>query len=149
MITDILLLNKKGLNAHYNIRYNLLYKIFHPKLAVLENINNKLTFKLHPVFTTVCESDENYLEVIRGHSKVNTKVSDIDTSVQYKIIRPGKQSDVYNVYNDSTLDDEGILYVKTINDSKILREKFKSTTEIRIKCIYNTQFSKYQASRLE
>ena len=67
-----------------------------------------------------------------------------------KNIEKGKYTDVYNVYNYETNNFEGILYVKGIRESQrmklLFNEKYTSdnNTKVKINCIWNQDFSKWQ-----
>jgi hypothetical protein len=149
MVSDILLLNKLPLSVEYSIRYNVLYDILSPILSKLCNINNALTIQIHKVFTELpsCNS-QLYVETVLGHSKSNVRIKNIDTTTEFeKIIRPTSQSDVYKVYDPDTQNYQGILYVKSIQDSRYLLETFKECNELKIKCKFNEKFSKFTIER--
>jgi hypothetical protein len=48
------------------------------------------------------------------------------------------------VFNSDTNNNEGILYVKGINESKQLKNMFKDKKTIILKCSWNVTFSKWQ-----
>ena len=150
-VTDIMMINNDVIssnssNTSYSRRYNLVHQIFNKQtLDKLINLNNKITFLVHPVFTEIIDNPQDeYIETVSGNSKCNTRVVLDNTFKGDKIIRRGKYSDVYHVFDAESLNEQGILYVKTLSDSLYLQKLFKDSPENRLQCIYNSKFKKYQ-----
>jgi hypothetical protein len=90
----------------------------------------------------------NSIEHIKNFNKQRYKERGVDTVEESKIIKWGKYTDVYNVYNIDTNDFEGILYIKGLKESKSIKKLLEGKVEVKIKCSYNHTFSKWQP-RLE
>lgn len=155
-VTDILVYNDNVVNVLYKNRLKLLYDLFDKKtLLGFVNLNDYLTFYIHPVFNSDNKHlldiynvrEKLFIETIDDFYKTNTRITieEDECKVYEKIIDKGMYSDVYNVYNPTTMNNEGILYIPTINDSRRLYEMFKDkqNLKIRIKCCFNTKFKKY------
>ena len=58
-----------------------------------------------------------------------------DKEIEYKVIKDDKLSDIYKLYKDEEFID--ILDVYSIDNSQKLNDKFKDSTELKLKCEYN------------
>ena len=145
LITDILMTNGKVVDKNYTDRYNILFNFDYSKL---NNLNNKITVKIHDIYTEFPESKVTYhrsfVEQITNTIKVNERVFDFDSEIVKKLVKKGKYSDVYLVYNIDTNDPEGILYVKTLKMSRDLRIFYERDEESIINCKYNLKFKKFE-----
>jgi hypothetical protein len=154
-ITDILIYNGDILNVSYENRLKLLYSLFTKKTLVkFANLNDHLTFYIHPSFNSRNKHlidvynlrKKTFIETIDDFYKTNVKIPVENNDIVYeKLIDKGAYSDVYNVYNASTMDNDGILYIRTIDDSRKLYKMFKDKQDIKIhvKCRFNNKFNKY------
>ena len=91
----------------------------------------------------------NSVEIIEHvhPQKIKKKhVNNQQSKIMKKIV-PYK-SDVYNVYNITTNNHDGILYIKSIEDSKKLRE-LTNGKEIILECYYNHKFKKWAWSYIK
>ena len=61
-----------------------------------------------------------------------------------KYLEKTSYADVYKVYDVNTGNEQGILYIKGLYESKIMKEYLKNDTKHIIKCNYNTNFKKWQ-----
>lgn len=163
LISDILSVDNKIIDCNYSLRYNLINNII--KEQNLDNLNGHLNIGIHSMFEYNSDdyniilkmfknnfkfkNDISSTQIINDNNliKTNTESVDIVTPTNKKITK-GKFIDVYNVFNINTNNNEGILYVKTINDSKSLRKMFEDKEEhgifhIEILCDYNRYFKKW------
>lgn len=167
LITDLLIINSKPLECNYGIKFDLINQILFNNLIFLQDLNGYLSINIHPTFkfnNIEDRSDEmfkifvnNFIyskdittkELIYNNNyKISYKENDEDNNKNkntLKKIKKGKYTDVYNVYDDDN-NFEGILYIKTIDDSQKMRKLFESTINeyIFIKCSYNIKFKKWQ-----
>lgn len=159
LLTDILIKNSKVIDLNYDLRYTLLNEII---LSIprgsLNELNNNMTINIHPVFNP---ANENLIKIFKNNfifqnelcsvEKItNTNKQQIFETLIYnesqKFIEIGKYTDVYNVFNYTSNNYEGILYVRGIKESKSLIELFKKSAGSRIllNCTYNQNFTKWQ-----
>lgn len=167
LITDILIKNKSVIDVSYGLRFVLINEIIkrigvckltklneHMSINVhmiidFENKNNVKIFKNNFIFKDQIDSVEHVSNFI----KVTYKERDVEQCD--KIIERTDKIDVYNVYDKTTNDNEGILYVKGIKESTSLLELFKnkcdndfvkiiSENKILIKCEWNKRFYKWK-----
>jgi len=165
LISDILCIDNKIIDCEYDLRYSLINNLI--KEQNLNNLNGHLSIGIHSMFeyelythSTILnmfknnfkfKNDINSVQIINDNNliKSNTEYIDIDKkSTIEKRITKGAFIDVYNVCNLKTNDNEGILYIKTIENSKSLRKMFKDKEEngilfIEILCEYNQHFKKW------
>jgi hypothetical protein len=83
-------------------------------------------------------NDYNFIKVLKVQETNEDKESVVKRITKSNLI------DVYNVKNIDTLNDEKTLYIKTINDSKTLRQIFREKEIVDIECVYNNKFKKWQ-----
>lgn len=158
LATDILLKNENVVSCDYPLRYALLSELIF-SLKSINNMNNHLTLGVHPVFHI---DNENILKVfqhnfifkqqlfcvekIENFRKTRQRIQAQDNEgVFQKRISPTPLSDVYNVFDVTTGNHEGILYVKGIKESKKLKDLTqKRTADAFITCSYNIHFKKWQ-----
>lgn len=160
LLTDILIQNKDIIKLSYELRLTLLNEILFKTLSGidrLKDLNNHMTINLHPIFNM---ENENLVAVFKKNFIHNSQICSIErvsmfekqryielqhNNIQKKIITVSEYTDVYNVYNYTTNNLEGILYIKGIKESNYMKNLFKQTTDkIVIDCIYNTTFYKWQ-----
>lgn len=165
LISDILAIDSIIVNCDYSLRYSLLNKIIRDKKNYLNNLNGHLNINIHSMFEInneddranelfnifknnfIFKNDINSIEYIDEKSLIKTQNIIFDeksSTTQDKIISKTKYIDVYNVYNVNTNDFEGILYIKTIKDSKKLYELTLENSQIILQCLYNHTFKKWQ-----
>lgn len=164
LITDILFMEKSTITCDYSSRLSLINEILFKYLPCLKSLNGHFSIGIHPVFEMDCDNNENtilnifknnfiFKKEINSIEIVNNKKLVKENSLSennllndsIKIISKDKYIDVFNVYNGTTHNNEGILYIKTISDSKRMIELFKhsESNEIKIKCKYNHHFKKW------
>lgn len=155
LVSDILYYGGDCVLKTYPKRHALLCSVIEPVLPMLLELNDTVSFYIHMYYTldnrhlveVYKARDFTHLEHVNGFfGKYNEERSSLSVNEQvFKIIEKGNYSDVYNVYNDTTLDYEGILYVKTLKEALGLYETFKSEkSSVRVKCSFNVKFSKFQ-----
>lgn len=165
LISDILSVDNKIIESEYSLRYSLINNII--KQQQLDNLNGHLNIGIHSMFEYNSDNsnmilkmfknnfefknDINSVQIINDNNliKTNTQCTSIDTNSSVKKrVTKGKFIDVYNVFNINTNNDEGILYIRTIEDSKTLRKMFDDKENngiffIEIICEYNNHFKKW------
>jgi hypothetical protein len=156
LLTDILMKNRKIIDVSYELRYTLLNELV--KVIgrdCLKKLNNHMTINVHPIFST---ADETMLKIFNNNFVYKDQIKSIEkicgfTKKRYldrvknsetKVIEPSNYTDVYNVYNTKTNNSEGILYVKGIEQSKMLKTILSDKTRVELICDWNTHFSKWQ-----
>lgn len=165
LITDILAIDSKLIKSDYSLRYSLIYKLVSQQK--LNNLNGHLTIGIHSIFELDSElydaniqasqvfklfknnfTFKDEISAIEHVSEISLKkhieVSKIAIQNETKIITKGKYIDVYNVYNTITNNHEGILYVKGLKESKLIRPMFSENESIQIECSFNNNFKKWQ-----
>lgn len=164
LLTDILCKNGNVVDLAYELRVSLLdelvYKI---SRAVLRDLNNHLSINLHPMFQM---ADEHLVKIFKHNFIYAEELCTIERVSNFKKTRfyerltkpdetktivPGAYTDVYNVYNATTNNPEGILYIRGIRESMYMKELFGSqisqkshNRSIQMECVYNTSFKKWQ-----
>lgn len=165
LISDILAIDSKIITCDYSLRFSLINQIILKQN--LHNLNGHLTINIHSVFDIETETEGvqvsqifnifknnfifkqeinsiEYIDEFSLKKKLNTNCTKINTKSQIKRITKGKYIDVYNVYNIETNNQENILYVKTLKDSKKLISILTDKDYIEIECTYNSHFKKWQ-----
>lgn len=87
-----------------------------------------------------------YEEIVNGRELIKTNITKElkNKNEELKEIEMGKKIELYNVYNVETKNNEGLLLVKSLKQSKFLREEFeKSNTRIVVKCKYDENRKKW------
>ena len=159
LITDILINNNYIIRSEYSLRYSLLKTLFNEILLnghLYINIHNILPkcedtqiyniFKTNFKYGIEINSIEYISETKINIIEANEKIEENNMVTEMKQISKGNFIDVYNVFNIETLNKEGILYVKTLSDSKYLRKVLDDKDHIVLKCMYNNQFKKWQVT---
>jgi hypothetical protein len=85
-------------------------------------------------------------EIVNGRELVKTTISKEikNKNEELKEIEMGKKIELYNVYNVETKNNEGLLLVKTLKQSKFLKEQFeKSSNRILVNCKYDEKRKKW------
>lgn len=155
-ITDILVKNHSVVECDYPLRYTLINELLYNKN--LKNINDNMTISPHHLIyqinsglvslmlnNFIYKKELNCIEQIDNFKKTIIKYIQPSFKLQdVKKISKGKYSDVYNVFNLETKENEGILYVKGIKESKKLKDLFLNKEYIEIECEFNKTFNKWQ-----
>lgn len=165
LITDILHLEKPNntnfsvLSLNYNSRFSLINELFinHNELSV-KNINNHIDIGIHQIFS---KSKKNMINVFKNNFIYKNEICCIETvkkdyfnkvsyiepsnKTQEKWIeRNLKSPDIYNVYDINTMNNQGILYIKGIKESKHMINLTTGHDKIKINCKWNNIFNKWQ-----
>ena len=162
LISDILFKNEVLINCDYPLRINLLNEIIMPIQKKLVHLNNHLTINLHPIFNS---TNENIINIFNNNFIYAKELNSFECINNFyksryikkfpqknekeevlKYIERGNYTDVYNIYNIDTGNSDGILYIKGLAESKLLKTKFKDNKNITLKCVYNNIFKKWQPS---
>jgi hypothetical protein len=152
-ITDILAKNCVIINKTYKDRLDLLTETLEQIGGKLQNLNAFVSFKIHDkIFEYNTENSifigitDEYVEIIDGYKKhtENPFIKEYKGKVINKTITSVFLPDVYNVFNVDTNEKEGILYVKTIKESKKLALLFKTESRLVLPCEFNEKFKRWQ-----
>ena len=164
LITDVLAIDSTIIKCDYSLRYSLINKIMFNQN--LNNLNGHLSINIHSIFDIdgidgdiqtsqlfnifknnfIFKKEINAIEYVDEHSlKKNNQINQNDVLPEKKRITKGKYIDVYIVHNIQTNNTEDILYVKSLNDSRKLRELIRESNFIELTCKYNHQFKKWEA----
>ena len=161
----MLAIDSKIIKCDYSLRYSLIYKLINNQN--LTNLNGHLTINIHSIFEL---DSENYDNDIQGSQLFNIfknnfifkqdicaieyinmvsfkkyrELLDVKFKEDSKIITKSKYIDVYQVFNSKSNNLEGVLYVKGLKESKLLKDMFLKTDTIELKCIFNNIFKKWQ-----
>lgn len=164
MVSDILMCNEKTLDEGYFFRHSLISKTFKNN-EELKDLNGHMSIKLQPVLEY--NTEKNLLEIFKKSfpfekelcsletidednpiAKTNSVSFQKDKSQEMKLIQKTSFFDVYKVLDKNTHDNQGILYVRTVKDSKFLKEITKDDTQIEIMCEWNNTFKKWTVVNL-
>ena len=167
LITDILYQGNESsskcsvVDCDYGLRYTLVNEVLYSKPG-LTALNNHINIGIHPVISHESENmvsimENNFVfasqlcsvEKIQNHCKTRIQKQSLQSlqPESIKVISKGGFPDVYTVKDATTLDQQGILYVKGLKESKQLKGLFaacKDNNEITLACRYNTSFNKWQ-----
>jgi hypothetical protein len=157
LITDILIKNKQITNISFNLRYVMLNEMI-KKIGRerLHHLNNHMTINIHPIFDIENEKlikifKDNF--IYKNHIDCVEKISHFskqrficakNNNQELKNIRIGKYTDVYNVYNIHSNNLQGILYIKGIHESQMIKQLFKNASTVTLNCKWNQNFCKWQ-----
>jgi len=159
LLTDILLKNNNVINVAYELRMTLLNEILlEITREKLKQLNNHMTINIHPIFDM---ENENLVYIFKKNFIYKNEICSVeriskfektryieqafsDTTILTKNITTTNYTDVYNVYNYTSNNFEGILYIKGISQSKHMKELFKQNKILHLECTYNTKFLKWQ-----
>lgn len=158
LITDILYKTDKVVDVDYKLRHCLVNEIT-MKLQ-LKRLNDHLTIGIHPIFMSdnenmVCIFMNNFVfqedicavENIHKHNKRNAIRNNImKKDNKEKRIEKGPYIDVYNAFDSESGENNGILYIKGLEESKKMKVLFKhkNSTAVIVNCSFNEHFNKWQ-----
>lgn len=162
LITDVLYIDSLQTNIlslDYSARNTFINELFIDKKDFsVKNINNSINIGIHQFFS---KSSKNMINIFKNNfiykdeicclekvSKTSfhktTFIEPQNKKINKLIEKSERFSDVYNVYHEKTQNNDGILYIKGIKESKIMRELFKKNKQQKILCIWNNNFNKWQ-----
>lgn len=158
LITDILIQNTDVIDVDYPLRFALVNEIlFFGVKGSLMRLNNHLNIGIHPVLSAkndgmikifmanfVHKNEIVNVEKVIGHQKWTESVPNpAEINPVPKVIEKGGYSDVYNVFNHANRSKEGILYVKGIAESKVLKGLMQGQESIVVHCVFNHKVNKW------
>lgn len=157
LLTDILFKDQELITCDYALRYTMLNEIFF-NITNLSNLNDHLTIGIHPIFQNEHENiihiflhnfihkqDICSVEHVYNFKKIQIHKESPHVGEENKKIGKGKYPDVYNVYNLNTGNNEGILYIKGLKESKCIKNIISNVDDLFIlKCKYNSTFHKWE-----
>jgi hypothetical protein len=157
LISDILIKNNNVVECDYALRYTLINEIIMFMDSTC-NLNNHLSIGIHPIFRCENESMINVFYNNFRHKKEICALENISNFTKTRFVKPkwasfsrenkaimrGKYTDVYEVFNSTTRNKEGILYIKGIRESMFMKNMFaKDEKEITMMCTFNETFNKW------
>lgn len=154
LITDVLIIENDIVMTDYASRLTIINEIIMDKY--LNNLNNKVNINLHPIFKKenenlikifkdnfIFKSDICCIELVNNFIKTRY-VDNVDLEASEKVIKIGKYSDVYNIYDVITNNYQGILYIKGINQSREMKRLLLNKDKIKLQCKFNNDFKKWE-----
>jgi hypothetical protein len=157
LITDILCKSGNVVNVDYELRYSLINEITID--LQLSNLNDHLTIGIHPVFSSdnenmisiflnnfIFQDTINALENIQMFKKHQCVSNDIIKKEDKKMyVQKGPYADVYKVFDLTTGNEEGILYIKGLKESVKIKQLFQNESDtLTIQCKFNCIFNKWE-----
>lgn len=163
LITDVLAIDSNIIKCDYSLRYSLIYNLINNQN--LTNLNGHLTINIHSIFELdsdnydiqggqlfnifknnfIFKHDICAIEYINMVSfKKYRELLKVKNKEDNKTIIKTKYIDVYQVFNYKSNNLEGILYVKGLKESKLLKDMFLNNDTIELKCTFNNTFKKWQ-----
>ncbi len=154
LITDVLIINNEVIMTDYATRLTIINEIVTG--INLYDLNNHVSINLHPVFK---KESENLIKIFKNNFVFKTDICCIELIDNFiktryldkkdleetdKIIEIGKYSDVYNIYDVVTNNYTGILYIKGLKQSKMMKDLFLNKNKITLKCKFNNDFKKWE-----
>lgn len=164
LISDILAIDESIISCDYSLRYSLVNKIILNQVDKLYNLNGSLSINIHSIFTLCKENEKLLFNIFKNNFIFKSEINCIEyidekslkktrcinniiseELIELKKIYKEKYIDVYKVCNIITNNNEGILFLKTINTSKKMRTLFNcnSNEYIEISCKFNLHFNKW------
>jgi hypothetical protein len=149
LITDFLVKNDIPLDFSYEDRRRQIVKfqdyfnsIYNDNISI--NIHHYITdAKMIDMFKANFIYNVNCIETITHDFKKSSKLHVINKPDTTMSIEKTEKTEIYNVKDISTNNDMGVLYIKTLNDSRKMRELFMDKTVTTLLCKYNTTFHKW------
>lgn len=156
LISDILFIGNNIVNEpDYSSRFNLLYNFYNLYQNEFTNI------QLHPYTSEnmislflnnfIWKHEIVSIETIFGFYKEQKYIIEpfssktISSTPIFKIIEKTNKSEIYKVYNISTNDYEGLLYIKTLQDSIYMYNLTQNCDTCTLECVFNSNFQKWSA----
>lgn len=151
MISDVFW-NKRKIDAKYDLRYFMMMSIVDE--LKLRHIHPKYKFQVSPRLDVLC-SNLDIFEMNFKYKYTGYVLMKDSYEKEYKVlyqeckekmlrIYKTEKTDVYKVYDIETNECYGLLFVKTLKDSKYLRVVLECKDFIEHTCKYNTDFYKWQ-----
>lgn len=142
--TDLLIYRGNPVQEEYETRRELLYNLLSDK--PLSNLNNKINIVTYSdsanltsitAGTLVIESVQNFKKTI--------ELRHVQVSPRQFLIKPENTVDIYTICELDTNNTIGILYVKSMDDSRRMSCMFQNKSSLVLDCSYNERFNKWQA----
>jgi hypothetical protein len=165
LCTDLLMINDRVLTVDHDTRWSLLHEyIYFNKFGSLEQLNHHISFELHPyvlsssmcllpIFSAnfihkdeiVCE-EHVYDKSRERQIYCGTTMDNNEPQLCPKLVRRTKLTDVYDVYDANTKNNQGIMYIKGLKESRWMRDLFKQSTSetMPVQCWFDRQFNKWR-----
>ena len=151
LISDLLFINNNLFDLEYTLRFSLINEIIK---CNLKNINGFLNIGIHQYLTSttllqlfinnfVFKNELKGIEYVKQNFEKINELNVIKKPNEQKIIEKTKYIEVYRVYNITSKNYEGTLYVQKLTDSKKLKSLFTKDT-ITVECKWNLNFNKWQ-----
>lgn len=158
LITDILYLNDKIVKSNYELRQFIIYEMIFYDIYKLQELNGYISIGIHPMinsesieYTTIAKNNFQYKSEINAEEKIEIdnmkktvyKIKSDNNLVELKRVTKTELSDVYKIYNINTNNDEGILYIQTLQDSEWMNRIFEDCDELQLNCKYISERNKW------
>jgi hypothetical protein len=157
LATDILSLNDKIITNNYNLRLFILLEVLFYDIVKLQNLNGHININIHPYLHS---DNQDFVEILSYNFKYNSQINSRElvdvykfNKIQYvinndiqnsdKIIEKTNLQEVYKVYNSISNDYEGLLYIKTLQDSGFIHSLFNTNTKYKMNCSYINKLNKW------
>lgn len=91
------------------------------------------------------KNDINTGEVVYGNEIEKQKIiiKSLDFEPKEFLITKGNKIEIYNVVDIETKNVQGLLLIKTLEQSKFIKKMFQEQKEIKMKCFWDKQFEKW------
>jgi hypothetical protein len=152
LITDYLLSNNQVINYNYSIRQELLLNLQPMFDGVL---NDSLKIKMHYIV-----NDPNLLDIFKENFYYKNSLCAIEevskdfvksryleivkNDIKEMLIIKSNITEIYNVFDPSTNNEIGVLYIKSLMISKKMKALFLKNEKMILSCSFNKVFNKWQ-----
>ena len=137
--------NTISISFHYNVKEDLVILFLYNFKWKHEIISLEYISSYNKIQKFIIGYTPNYINksniTLKKDNDLNKKSVSFNI-VPKKIIKT-KKSELYKVYNIELNNDEGFLYVDSLQTSKQLSNLFLNTSEIVIDCVFNRFFQKW------
>lgn len=144
LIHDVISVNNVFINPN-EIKYEMRFIILQNVYKKLENFDF-FKIEIHPNIYSENVNRNVLMNIFYNNFKYkNYYTETIKSTVQdKKIIKDNNFSEIYNVYDIKTNNYEGLLRIKTLQDSIDILEKYLNSSDKIFKCFFNYDFGKWE-----
>lgn len=145
LLHDVISMNNVFINPN-EINYETRFIILQNVYKQLENFDF-FKIEIHPNIYSNNVHRDSLMNIFYNNFKYRNFYIDISkqsTVQNKKIIKDNNFSEIYNVYDIKTNNFEGLLRIKTLQDSINILEKYKNSSDKIFKCVFNHDFGKWQ-----
>lgn len=144
LIHDVISVNNVFINPN-EVKYEMRFIILQNVYKKLENFDF-FKIEIHPNIYSNNVNRDILMNIFYNNFKYkNYYTETIKSTVQDKrIIKDNNFSEIYNVYDIKTNNYEGLLRIKTLQDSIDILEKYLNSPDKIFKCFFNYDFGKWE-----